>query len=193
MIEHVINTVPIEFKNIISAVPVGRTASKGYFGIERSRGPADTALQVLDYIEPDSCLIMDSDILNFTNDLYILGHRTYGCGVLVCYSANPAFSYVDQLGAFNHIKEKERISGYAVRGAYYVSNPAIEEFKSTLELVVDGKEEPYISHAFDFMKCSKSAVETTYVPIDWSTPHDLKLSGARIVRPNWESSLRGGN
>jgi hypothetical protein len=180
MIEHVINTVPIGFVNVISAVPPGYKTTKGWFPIEKTKGPADTASQMLDRIEPSSCLIIDSDILNFTNDLDRLTWVD-GCGVLVSRSANPAFSYVNDLERFIHIKEKQRISEYAVRGAYYVSEEVMSEFTTVLRDVISGYEEPYISHAFDLMGCEKFAIETTYTPIDWGTPHDVKISGARIM------------
>jgi hypothetical protein len=41
--------------------------------------------------------------------------------------------------------------------------------------------EPYISHVFNQLTGEKIAKETTYQPIDWGTPLDVRLSGAHIV------------
>jgi hypothetical protein len=123
---------------------------------------------------------MDSDILNFTNDLYRLT-RLEECGVLVSKNANPSFSYVSKLGIFNHIAEKKRISEYAVRGAYYISERNMIDFILALKAVVETQKEPYLSQVFDTMACTMKAIETSYTPVDWGTPRDVRISGAHIV------------
>jgi hypothetical protein len=178
MVDHVLQTIPWEYPYRI-AVPPGYASNLNHLVIRDTHGPAETAKKVLDFVKPDRCLILDSDILNFTNDLYRLT-RIEGCGVLVSESANPAFSYVDNLGSFNHIKEKQRISDYAVRGAYYVSSRAMKDFMAVLDIIVNGKEEPYISRVFDLMGCDKRSIATTYTPVEWGTPRDIKISGAKI-------------
>jgi len=185
MLEHVRYTIPLEFKGVTVATLIGGSpisSEVNIIGIENTKGPADTVRQVIEKIEPQSCLIMDSDILNFTNDLRgITNLPDSYIGVLVCRSNNPAFSYVDSIELFNVIKEKNRISEYAVRGAYFVGKDVMGEFTFALDAATTGQQEPFVSHAFDLMGCKKMAIETTYVPVDWGTPHDVELSGARII------------
>src|SRR3974377_530764 len=120
MLGHVINTIPIDLDYIIAYHKGWRTELTASLGFEigNTKGPADTALQVLIGTRYDATLIIDCDILNTTNDLARL-LRQNSCAVLVKKSANPAYSYVDNLGLFTHIVEKERISDYAVQGAYF--------------------------------------------------------------------------
>jgi hypothetical protein len=184
MLQHVINTIPFGSDEISIAVPPGHVFEapgiKSY-EISDTKGPAHTALKMIPTLgHQQSCLILDSDVLNFTNDLIRLTGLD-SCGVLVSGSANPAFSYVDQKGVFSQIIEKERISEYAVRGAYYISWGAMLEFIRQLELVVKKESEPYISHVFNKLRLEKFAIETTYFPVEWGTPRDIKLSGARII------------
>lgn len=177
MLEHVINTIPSEFDCITIAVPPGYD----YFPVYNSKGPADTFYRVLQkLILPDSFLVLDTDILNSTNDLMKLTKLNH-CGVLVRRSANPSYSYVDRLGAFQHIKEKERISEYAVQGAYFVPKSALDEFMIELKRVVETVSEPFMSHVFDRLTLEKYSVPTTYIPVDWGTPKDLEMSGAHIM------------
>lgn len=192
MLEHVINTIPIEFGHIDIAIPTGcekqvmefRHLNDGVriylHSLQPTKGPAETAKRVLESIRHDSCLILDTDILNSTNDILKLTKLNH-CGVLVRRSANPSYSYVDRLGEFEHIKEKERISEYAVQGAYYVPRTAISEFMSVMDNAVNLELEPYISHVFDRLSLLKYAVPTTYIPVDWGTPQDVALSGALII------------
>jgi hypothetical protein len=49
------------------------------------------------------------------------------------------------------------------------------------ETLVETMKEPYISHVFNQLTGEKIAKETTYQPIDWGTPLDVRLSGAHIV------------
>jgi NDP-sugar pyrophosphorylase family protein len=191
MVYHVFFTIPVEFSLKTIAIPPGITNDPEdiHFSVSDTKGPADTAMQVINEVEPDSCLILDSDILNFTNDLRVLTNTT-DIGVLVNSSANPAFSYVDSLNNFTSIREKQRISPYAVRGAYFVSKKAMKKFRFALENVVKSQREPFISHAIDLMDCTKYALETTYDPIDWGTPRDIKLSGAKIVTEKGEENVR---
>jgi hypothetical protein len=191
MLEHVINTVPFQYKQITVALPsdlVKETkALKVKFVpcvIGETKGPAQTALHTLMCLNEDSTLIMDVDVLNFTNDLHKLSLLAW-CGVLVSWAANPAFSYVDKLGTFTRIVEKRRISEYAVRGAYFIPLNERKAFIHCLEETVRRQEEPFISHAFANMPSLKYAVKTTYTPYEWGTPRDVKLSGAHIVsKPN---------
>jgi len=191
MVEHVRYTIPLEHLNDTRiAVPHGyRDLNK--IEIEHTNGPAETTFLMLKLLKPESCLILDSDILNFTNDLRgIMNLPGSHIGVLVCRSANPAFSYVDSIEYFNLIKEKNRISEFAVRGAYYVGKDVMNEFMVALDAAATGQQEPYISHAFDLMGCKKMAIETTYIPTDWGTPHDVELSGARIVTERRKEDVR---
>lgn len=187
MLQHVVNTIPLEFKNVYIAIPAEQSKERSQFkdhcyfcNLPKTKGPAESAQIVLQAGPQDSYLIMDTDILNSTNDLLKLTMLNH-CGVLVRRSNNPAYSYVDCLGAFKHIKEKERISEYAVQGAYFIPKTAFTEFKTQLDVVVETKEEPYMSHVFDRMTLEKYAVPTTYIPVDWGTPKDLEMSGAYIV------------
>jgi hypothetical protein len=189
MIEHVVHTVPWELIHVVAAVPPRYKCSRGWVQIVDTKGPAETTKKVLESIGPQSCLIMDSDILNSTNDLSLLTELRTGIGVLVSRSANPAFSYVDKLHNFSRIKEKERISEYAVRGAYFVAPDAVPQFMTILGEVCEGYSEPYLSHVFDLMICEKEAQQTLYTPIDWGTPRDVKLSGARIVLEGGETHV----
>src|SRR5262245_47681586 len=60
MVQHVIGTIPYVYhNNIIIATPPD------------SKGPADTVLKTMTHVE-HSCLILDCDILNHTNDLFVL-------------------------------------------------------------------------------------------------------------------------
>jgi dTDP-glucose pyrophosphorylase len=201
MLGHVLNTIPSNIGEIFIAAPPQyyEQAMESNLGltdaglievipIEDTKGPAHTALRMLDITNPDSVMFLDADILNFTNDLgylYIDGFFN-SCRVLVSKSANPAFSYVDQLGIFTRIEEKKCISEYAVRGAYCIGPEIIEEFKEHLKTIVSEKSEPYISQAFNLIndeEYDKNAILTTYTPIDWGTPRDIKLSGAQIITP----------
>jgi len=185
MLNHVIDTVPLQFKDQITiAWPPGLNYVMSWprsYDVGHTKGPAHTTLKMIEQINPDSCLIMDSDILNFTNDLYELTQLEEGCGVLVSSSADPSYSYVDSWLEFKRIAEKKRISEFAVRGAYFVSKQAMPEFVSKLKSIVAEKDEPFISHVFDIMTCKKHSPITSYTPINWGTPHDVELSGAKIV------------
>jgi dTDP-glucose pyrophosphorylase len=189
MLMHVLHTVPLQFTDITVAIPrgwidkvykdFGRDAT--FVEVEKTIGPADTASQMLAVSHKnDSVLIMDSDILNHPNDLWILSCLQC-CGVLVSSGTNPASSYVTNTGAFYTIKEKQRISPYAVRGAYFVPQHLMESFIMHLNVVMTNQPEPFISHVFDMMPESKFALETTYDPVDWGTPLDVKLSGGKII------------
>jgi NDP-sugar pyrophosphorylase family protein len=193
MIEHVLYTIPLEYEDVDIALPPGWSKlcsdelfwSKGrgikFHIIEHTIGPADTVYQVLTHFEvSESCLILDTDMLNSSNDLMKLTRLSH-CGVLVRRSANPSYSYVDKLGAFQHIKEKERIAEYAVQGAYFIPQSAMAEFLIQLRITITKEKEPFMSHVFDRLSLEKYAVPTTYIPVDWGTPQDVELSGAHIV------------
>jgi dTDP-glucose pyrophosphorylase len=191
MLEHVLNTIPLEFKTIEIAIPPGYSQDFtdklgwvdqrliNYHILDNTKGPAETALLVMRHIT-ESCLILDTDILNSTNDLIKLTRLNH-CGVLVRRSANPAYSYVDRLGEFQRIKEKERISDYAVQGAYFIPRTALHAFMPVLEETVEVMDEPFMSHVFDRLSLLKYAVPTTYTPVDWGTPRDVEMSGAYIM------------
>ena len=181
MLDHVVSTIPVGF-NIVIAAPRGYVSylHEQYREIEDSKGPADTALQALRTLNPPiATLIIDVDILNHTNDLIKLSKLNH-CAVLVKRSANPAYSYVDALGTFHHIVEKQRISDYAVQGAYFIPDHAMEETMKEMKRAVEVEREPYMSHVFDKLTLMKYSIHTTYTPVDWGTPNDLVLSGARI-------------
>jgi choline kinase len=185
MLQHVISTVPFEYRISVAVPPhhefnIPRVKS---YEIADTKGPAHTALQMISKFKTDSFLILDSDILNHTNDLHrISSYPGCGLGVLVSKSSNPAFSYVDKLGNFKRIEEKQRISEYAVRGAYFIASGAMKEFKKHLTQAVESMPEPYMSHAFNnYKQYVKVALETAYEPVDWGTPRDVMLSGAKIV------------
>jgi NDP-sugar pyrophosphorylase family protein len=189
MLQHVINTIPFKFAGVHIAVPPGtefKAPRVWSTEINETKGPADTALQMVSILGDydtgawDSYLILDCDILNTTNDLDKLSELNHS-GVLVSRSANPAFSYVDKIGSFNHIEEKNRISEYAVQGAYFIHKSAYNEFVNLSKLIIEAKQEPYLSHVFDAMLSEKIALKTSYTPISWGTPRDLILSGARIA------------
>jgi hypothetical protein len=187
MLEHVINTVPMQYKQITVALPSSLVKEAKILKtkfipcvVGETSGPAHTALQTLLCINEDSTLILDVDVLNFTNDLYRLS-MLHWCGVLVSWAANPAFSYVDKLGTFKQIVEKRRISEYAVRGAYFIPMNDRREFIQQLEITVRSQKEPFISHAFANMSSIKYSIKTSYTPFEWGTPRDVKLSGAHIV------------
>jgi hypothetical protein len=187
MLGHVINSIPLGFP-ISVAVPAGwRVDIEDVEVIEIADtiGPAHTLRQMIRN-DQDSLVVMDVDIINTTNDLMMLLSLP-SSGVLVSVSLNPAYSYVTNLGSFYRIKEKQRISPYAVRGAYFICQRDIREFIDCLDRVIDARSEPfsgsepYISHALDLLSTSKFALKTTYDPIDWGTPVDLQLSQARII------------
>lgn len=180
MLDHVISTVPEGF-HITIAAPRGYVSflHEQYREIEYSNGPADTARLALRLDPYVATLIIDVDILNHTNDLIKLSKLNH-CAVLVKRSANPAYSYVDALGTFHHIAEKQRISDYAVQGAYFIPDHAMEEALNVMEVVTADTSEPFMSHVFDRLTLVKYSVHTTYTPVDWGTPNDLTLSGARI-------------
>jgi len=189
MLDHVICTVPCGF-SVAVAIPTGymRIGTKiltgrsvYYHEIAKTRGPADTALQILNVLGGTGpAMIMDADVLNFTNDLVRLSIQA--CGVLVSESANPAFSYVDKLGKFSRVEEKKRISKYAVRGAYYFSEEAMPDLMHGLNEVTSFHKEPYVSQVFEYIKVNTTAVLTTYTPMEWGTPRDITLSGAHIIK-----------
>jgi dTDP-glucose pyrophosphorylase len=197
MLDHVLHTLPLNLTGYASdcSITVGIPSDPvllsytdtqyadneiKFVQIENSKGPADTALKIVEHLPPKSTLFLDVDVLNTSNDLELLmGMRC--SGVLVSVSHNPAFSYVDRLGEFNIICEEERISDMAVQGAYYVYEHNMNEFIYAAKEVIDSVEEPYISHVFNECKFSKLSTFTTYNPIHWGTPQDLELSGARII------------
>lgn len=188
MLEHVISTIPLGITDDVTvAIPPGYTEFfprwVKSFEIEGTAGPAETALEVLNTFEqPDSVLIMDSDILNYTNDLHRLCQLDGYLGVLVNQSSNDSYSYVDKLGIFSEIKEKNRISDWAVQGAYFIHRTIMSRFMMHLALNCDAhKEEPYLSQVFDQMIDNKYSILTTYAPINWGTPYDVINSGALIV------------
>jgi hypothetical protein len=187
MLEHVINTVPVQYKNITVALPEhfirdAKNLKTRFltYDVSKTKGPAETALKTLWSLGPDSTLIMDVDVLNFTNDLYRLS-ALHTSGVLVSWAANPSFSYVEKVGTFKRIMEKKRISDFAVRGAYFIPVNERKDFLFFLEETIQREPEPFISQAFASMPTAKFAIKTTYTPYDWGTPRDLKLSGAHIV------------
>jgi molybdopterin-guanine dinucleotide biosynthesis protein A len=191
MLMHVLRSIPLQFMDVTVAIPTGWTDKARevtakyerivrFIEIEHSTGPASTAKQVIASFDVDPTLFMDCDIINHPNDLWVLCCLNC-CGVLVSPSTNPAFSYVTNTGSFYHIKEKQRISPYAVRGAYFIPNTMIDNFIMWANIVIDNEQEPFISHVFDMIPDSKFALETTYDPIDWGTPLDVKLSSAKII------------
>ena len=193
MLEHVLHTIPAQYENITVGILADHWKQEyiqridppiQMLTIEKTIGPADTVSQLLEYVDT-SILIIDVDVLNHTNDLYGLTKLVYPA-VLVSKSANPSFSYVDHLGRFQTIREKERISDYAVRGAYYIPHSLLEEFKDILYDTLHNIEEPYISDAVQHIAYDKVSILTTYKPIEWGTPEDVRLSGAIIVTEKGE-------
>jgi molybdopterin-guanine dinucleotide biosynthesis protein A len=191
MLMHVLRSVPLQFEDVTIAIPTGwleraREITATYervvkfIEIEHSTGPASTAKQTLLGFDDKATLFLDCDIINHPNDLWVLCCLNC-CGVLVSNSTNPAFSYVTNTGSFFHIKEKQRISPYAVRGAYFVPTHMMKSFVMWMNIVISNEQEPFISHIFDMLPDSKFALETTYDPIDWGTPLDVKLSSAKII------------
>jgi hypothetical protein len=198
MLEHVMKTVPVEYQNkIVIAISPEFIAKMATIPIstnklsiiENTKGPAETALKMMQRLEPEATLIMDVDVLNYTNDLHRLMNLSR-CGVLVSWSANPAFSYVDNIGVFKRIREKQRISEYAVRGAYFVPLESRFNFIRALEDVTRIITEPYISHALDLMDEEKYAIQTSYTPLEWGTPRDVRISGAHIVMNKEQHNVR---
>ena len=188
MLEHVICTIPFQF-NITIALSSGWAEQARKMPISRNiacmdvgetKGPGQSALVTLRELRPESILIMDVDVLNMTNDLFGLTLLS-NPGVLVSWSANPSFSYVDKLGSFSKIEEKVRISEYAVRGAYFVPDSAYRTFITALEETVMDTSEPFISHVFNRITTTKTSMLTSYIPVEWGTPRDVKLSGAHII------------
>jgi hypothetical protein len=196
MLEHVIATIPLEFRDIVIAThpkwirEIGHNERIHVHPVEATRGPAETAYKTLRALIPEATLILDVDVLNFTNDLLRLGSLNNTMGVLVGESANPAFSYVDQKDEFKHIYEKRRVSKYAVRGAYFISAIHINAFMSALEKKMPLNGEPFISHIFNHVPIMKTALEVSYTPIEWGTPRDVRLSGAHITTPREGDNAR---
>lgn len=194
MLQHVINTVPrcldCEISIAVSPGYVFDAPRIKSYPIEKTKGPAHTALQMMEMLVDKprwgGYLIIDSDILNFTNDLNKLVSQQRSA-VLVKKSANPAYSYVDLLGKVGQIKEKERISVYAIQGAYFVPGFVQEEFMGISNQIIEKEQEPFISQVLNALLHHTNpvrqvlALETTYTPIDWGTPHDVELSGAKII------------
>lgn len=188
MIIHVINSIPEQFTKLIVAVPPGHekeiefhTPSPQCIEVEGTKGPAHTLQRVLHRLpDIESTLVMDSDVLNYHLDLFGLTKESV-CSVLVSPSTDPSYSYVNKLGYFDNIVEKEVISEHAVRGAYYIPRLHMSEFMAVLDNVVEEEDEPYISHVFNSMQGLKYALQTTYMPIDWGTPEAVRMSGARII------------
>lgn len=192
MLDHVLNTIPAQLNPIRVAVPDSYDKTYkfqpfdriSFTGVGETRGPAESLLKIV--MKPffsgeESLLIMDSDILNHTNDLWELANLQTS-GVLVRKSANPAYSYVDALGEFQIIMEKSRISEWAVSGAYFIHESDRDDFVYQLDNISKNSvKEPYISHAILLMERRKmTSLAVTYDPIDWGTPQDVLLSGARI-------------
>jgi NDP-sugar pyrophosphorylase family protein len=186
MLEHVINTIPVQYTDIFVVTPKHvelPTFNRKVWSeqIEPTKGPAHTAWLLMKSLIGDSTLILDSDVLNFTNDLYALTLLS-SMGVLVKPSSNPAYSYVDKLGDFTRIQEKEMISKYAVQGAYFIHWRHYEEFVGHSKDVIEEMSEPFISHVFNRMDIgARIAIQTTYNPVEWGTPRDVVISGAKIV------------
>lgn len=188
MLCHVLQSVPIGYP-ISVAIPSGYLTEAQlvtqkwpqitFKEIAETIGPADTLRQMLTG-DGQPLLVLDVDVINHTNDLVMLSLLNCS-GVLVSKSTNPSYSYVTNLGSFFHIKEKERISSYAVRGAYYIITSDVVEFKEYLKIAIKNYKEPFVSHALDLLPNSKFALKTFYDPIEWGTPLDVKLSHARIV------------
>src|SRR5215469_3317603 len=75
MLEHVINTIPMDF-SVAAAIPLGWLSSTKkishehnqivYSELGPTKGPADTALQMLELFKSDDTIFMDVDILNLT-------------------------------------------------------------------------------------------------------------------------------
>jgi dTDP-glucose pyrophosphorylase len=198
MLEHVMRTVPVEYQNkiviaispeFVAKMAIIPISTNKLFIVESTKGPAETVLKTMQHLEPEATLIMDVDVLNFTNDLHRLTNLSR-CGVLVSWSANPAFSYVDNVGVFKRIREKQRISEYAVRGAYFVPLESRFNFIRALEEVSGAISEPYISQALDHMDEEKYAMQTSYTPLEWGTPRDVRISGAHIVMNKEQHNVR---
>lgn len=197
MLWHIINSIPLNCYEISVAVPQGYSKSVDIdygwhrakvtaFEIPPTKGPAHTAKVIIEKMSTiHSMVFMDADVINHTNDLQHLSMLNT-CGVLVSESVSPLFSYVDNLGAFKHVKEKERISKYAISGAYFIHFTALQEFRERLAEAVDGYNEPFLSDVFDKLNCDKFSLLTTYEPVDWGTPRALRFTGARIIKQTLE-------
>jgi len=189
MLEHVINTVPEQYGDITIAISedcVSRLRKLelmySYVAVPKTNGPAHTALEAMrTFKEATSTMILDVDVLNTTNDLWLLGQIT-SPAVLVRESTNPLSSYVDKAGEFNEIAEKQRISKFAVQGAYYVPKAGFPQFLSRLEEAMQKTQEPYLSHALHLYQGKKFAVQVKYTPIEWGSPRDIRISGAHIMK-----------
>jgi dTDP-glucose pyrophosphorylase len=193
MVNHVLRSIPMVFDDIVVAVATDEYAHLleksysynnriRYLEVGETKGPAHTVSIVLEHNpENKSTLIMDSDVLNYTNDLWNLCDKPCS-GVLVHPSANPESSYVNKIGFFDDIMEKNRISEWAVRGAYFIHESHMSEFKRLLGIFMPEYNEPFISHVMTMMLDEdRYALECTYAPVDWGDPRMLKASGARII------------
>lgn len=188
MVNHIMLTVS-SIMDLVAVVPENYVTESIGIGLRLLRvikvgptkGPAHTAKIAMDQLGYDeNVLFMDSDVLNHPTDLFDLASLSIS-GVLVSESYNPNCSYVDKIDLFTRIKEKQQISEYAVRGAYFVHKYDMAEFAELLTDVVTGYEEPFLSHVFDKLSTDKMALKAIYPPIDWGTPEAVRDSGAIII------------
>jgi hypothetical protein len=173
--------VPEGYIDVIDSLPYADTYRVNCVTVSKTKGPAHTARIALDNsTHIASTLILDSDVLNYTNDLWFLGTLQYS-GVLVHSSTSSAYSYVNKLGLFTKIIEKTPISEWAVRGAYFIHEKHMNEYIRIHDKLMPQYNELYISYIMYMMlNCEKYALECTYAPVDWGTPEAIEASGARI-------------
>ena len=194
MLDHVIDTLPIQWQEPLVAVPEGmvRDLKRGKcVEIPNSNSQLETLFRIGNKIENDlPVVVLDSDVINSEEDILQLDKGYYPITLLTKKSRNPAYSYIDGFPEFSSIKEKVVISDRAVVGVWKIS-----DFKSSLSVMQELlklEDELYVSHFItEYLKKYDSvgyAFPVSKEPLDWGTPESLRQTEAFIVEKRKENS-----
>lgn len=160
-------------------------------GASSTDGQADTVRRVLrtPRARDPEVLVLNCDVVPSAGilDLLVAFGRASGAplAVLVEPSTSPAMSYVDRVPWFRRAAEKERISQWALTGAYWFASA--RNLQDRLEGLDDRARhggELYLSGAlraspYDAMGLSIACDPGTV--LDWGTPEALAATGARLA------------
>lgn len=154
--------------------------------IENSMGQAHTLLAMMHAtcLRDEPVLVINSDVVFAQQDLVSTCEEVLkgaDSGILVYRSESKAMSYVDRVPYATRFVEKNRISAFAMAGAWAFRSS--NQLQDCLEYAYANNDEPYLSHAMNAMRGVHACHQTEAKHVlDWGTPEALAATGARIVK-----------
>ena len=197
MLHHVLSAVPDDSWPRLAALPAPDDPEdlRGIGGealyplqVKKTKGQADTLRQMIRSLpardlDSTAILIVNCDVVfRDPADLAWIVQRVmtgFTVASIVVESQDPAMSYAYPFPCPQKFVEKQLVGRHAMAGAWAFAN-ATRLLRALDWACCQGSTEPYLSHAMNRIhgpKISHLVEREKY--LDWGTPANLKLSGAR--------------